>query len=197
MARLLPKRQARLATQLSNNSWLIVGLGNPGPNYFHNRHNVGHMVVDHLAEKFGVSFKSHKAGALVAEFKMIGGDKIILAKSTGFMNLSGAPVHSLLKFYSLDPDRLIVIHDELDIEFGDIRSKFGGGHAGHNGLRDISGKCGPEYFRIRFGIGRPPGQQAVADYVLSNFGSKEESDLPTLIARAAELASETIETNQS
>ena len=197
MARLLQKRQAKLATQLSNNSWLIVGLGNPGPNYFHNRHNVGHMVVDELANGFAVGFKAHKSGALVAEFKMQGGDRIVLAKSTGYMNVSGSPVQALLKFFSLETGHLIVIHDELDLEFGDIRSKFDGGHAGHNGLRDISAKCGTAYHRIRFGIGRPSGQQPVADFVLSNFSSAEKSELPALVSKAAELTGEIIEANRS
>ena len=197
LLKLLMSQLRKQPNQLSKNSWLVVGLGNPGPNYFHNRHNVGHMVVDELARHFGTSFRSHRTGALVAEFKMAGGDKIVLAKSTGFMNLSGAPVQALEKFFSIPNSQLIVIHDELDLAFGDIRSKFDGGHAGHNGLRDISAKCGTDYHRVRFGIGRPPGQQPVADYVLSNFSNKERSELALHIARAAELAGEIIESNQA
>lgn len=191
---LLKKLRAN-PNQLSRNSWLIVGLGNPGPNYSHNRHNIGQLVLNSLANKFSVGFRSHRTGALVAEFKLQGGDKIILAKSTGYMNQSGAPVAALLKFFSLEADRLIVIHDELDLEFGDIRTKFDGGHAGHNGLRDISAKCGSGYHRVRFGIGRPPGQQPVADFVLSNFTKTEAADLELLIGRAADLTGEIIEAN--
>ena len=191
---LLKKLRAN-PNQLSRNSWLVVGLGNPGPNYSHNRHNVGQMVLDRLAGKFSVAFRSHRTGALVAEFKLQGGDKIILAKSTGYMNQSGAPVAALLKFFSLDSDRLIVIHDELDLEFGNIRTKCDGGHAGHNGLRDISAKCGTGYHRVRFGIGRPPGQQPVADFVLSNFTKAELAELELLIGKAADLTGEIIEAN--
>ena len=172
---------------------MVVGLGNPGPNYQANRHNIGQIVLDHLASKFAINFKSHRAGAQVAEYKLLGGDKIVLAKSTGFMNLSGNPVSKLLSFYSLTPDRLVVVHDELDLEFGDIRAKFDGGHAGHNGLRDISAKCGSAYHRIRFGIGRPPGQMPVADFVLRDFTAQEKKELETLVAQAAEKVAETVE----
>jgi len=197
LLKLVQSRLMQPKSQLSKNSWLVVGLGNPGPNYSQNRHNIGQLVVDELARQFGASFKSHRTGALVAEFKMMGGDKIVLAKSTGFMNLSGSPVQALQKFFSFPNSRLIVIHDELDLEFGDIRTKFDGGHAGHNGLRDISAKCGTDYHRIRFGLGRPVGQQPVADFVLSNFSAAERSELGTLIARAAEMAGEIIEANRS
>jgi PTH1 family peptidyl-tRNA hydrolase len=172
---------------------LVVGLGNPGPGYQNNRHNIGQIVVDELAKKFGSSFRSHKSGSMVAEYKMVGGSKIVLAKSTSFMNLSGNPVSKLLKFYSLDPTRLVVIHDELDIDFTDIRVKFDGGHAGHNGLRDISAKVGTNYHRIRFGIGRPPGQMPVADYVLKDFSASERKDLAALIDEACEKVAQLIE----
>ena len=173
--------------------WLVVGLGNPGPGYQNNRHNVGQMVVDELAKKFGVGFKSHKSGSLVAEYKMFGGSKIVLAKSTSFMNLSGNPVAKLLSFYSLDPERLVVIHDELDLEYQDIRNKFDGGHAGHNGLRDISAKVGTGYHRVRFGIGRPPAQMPVADFVLKDFSASERKELPSLIEVACEKVAQLIE----
>ena len=177
----------------SNDTWLVVGLGNPGPGYQNNRHNIGQMVVDELAKKFGSSFRSHKSGSLVAEYKMVGGGKIVLAKSTSFMNLSGNPVSKLLKFYSLDPTSLVVIHDELDIDFTDIRVKFDGGHAGHNGLRDISAKVGTNYHRVRFGIGRPPGQMPVADYVLKDFSASERKELGALIDEACEKVAQLIE----
>ena len=177
----------------SNDTWLVVGLGNPGPGYQNNRHNIGQMVVDELAKKFGSSFRSHKSGSMVAEYKLVGGGKIVLAKSTSFMNLSGNPVSKLLKFYSLDPTRLVVIHDELDIDFTDIRVKFDGGHAGHNGLRDISAKVGTNYHRVRFGIGRPPGQMPVADYVLKDFSASERKELGALIDEACEKVAQLIE----
>jgi PTH1 family peptidyl-tRNA hydrolase len=167
----------------SSNTWLVVGLGNPGPNYQHNRHNIGQQVLDVMAEKQSLRFKPHKTGSLVAEFGNQN-QKLILAKSQGFMNLSGAPVQKLLQFYSLDTSRLIVIHDELDIEFGELRKKFDGGHAGHNGLRDITARCGTDYHRIRFGIGRPNGQMAVSDFVLQNFSTLEAKELPVLMELA-------------
>ena len=162
---------------------MIVGLGNPGPNYASNRHNIGQQVLDVMAEKQNLKFKSHKTGSLVAEYSTHP-QKLILAKSQGFMNLSGSPVQKLLQFYSIPLERLVVIHDELDIEFGELRKKFDGGHAGHNGLRDISAKCGSGYHRVRFGIGRPPGQMSVSDFVLQNFSSLERKELPVLIELA-------------
>jgi peptidyl-tRNA hydrolase, PTH1 family len=166
-----------------SNSWLVVGLGNPGPKYQANRHNIGQQVLDLMAEKQNLRFKSHKTGSLVADYNHQS-QKLILAKSQGFMNLSGAPVQKLLQFYSIPLDRLIVIHDELDIDFGDLRKKFDGGHAGHNGLRDITAKCGSAYHRVRFGIGRPPGQMSVSDFVLQNFSTTEKKELPVLIELA-------------
>ncbi|QKJ25926.1 aminoacyl-tRNA hydrolase [Aquiluna borgnonia] len=177
----------KLAQPQSNNSWLVVGLGNPGPSYQSNRHNVGQQVLDVLASRIGVNFKSHKTIALCAEGRLSpGAPKVILAKSTGYMNLSGAPVSALMKYYSVPIERVIVVHDELDIPFGDIRTKLSGGHAGHNGLRDIISKCSAEFHRIRFGIGRPPGRQEVADFVLEDFGSSERKELPVLLELAAD-----------
>ena len=174
-------KQSQPLTQ--SNSWLIVGLGNPGPNYQSNRHNIGQQVLDVLADKHSQRFKSHKTATLVAEVPHAS-QKLILAKSQGFMNVSGSPVQKLLQFYSIPLNRLIVIHDELDIEFGELRKKFDGGHAGHNGLRDISAKCGTGYHRLRFGIGRPDGQMAVSDFVLQNFSTTERKELPVLIELA-------------
>lgn len=177
----------RLVRQLSKDVWLVVGLGNPGPNYQSNRHNVGHMVLDVLANRHNASFKLHKSIALVAECRFVaGGKKIVMVKSTGFMNLSGAPVQALMKFYSIPVEQVLVIHDELDIPFGDIRQKTAGGHAGHNGLRDIIAKCGAEFHRIRFGIGRPSGSQEVANFVLQDFSSTERKELAVLLELAAD-----------
>ncbi len=137
-----------------------------------------------MAYEHSVSFKAFKSFASVAEFRIPGGPKVVLAKSSGYMNESGNPAQLLLQFYSVETDHMIVVHDELDLEYGDIRSKFDGGHAGHNGLRDISEKCGTNYHRIRFGIGRPVGQMEVADFVLKNFNSEERSKLKELVTLA-------------
>ncbi len=143
------------------------------------------MVLDQLAKRMGASFKSHKTSSQVAEGRL-GNQKVVLAKSNGYMNTSGTPVAALAKFFSVDTDHLIVIHDELDIPYGDIRTKFSGGHAGHNGLRDIIAHLGNDYHRIRFGIGRPPGQMEVSDFVLQNFSTAERKELEVLIALAAD-----------
>lgn len=171
-----------------DNTWLVVGLGNPGAQYAGNRHNVGQMVVDELAARIGATFKSHKTPSRVAEgFLGPGRPKLVLAKPNGYMNTSGGPVSALLKFYSLGVDRLIVVHDELDIPFDTVRLKRGGGHGGHNGLRDIQKAAGsPDFTRVRVGIGRPPGRMDAADYVLRDFAGPERADLPNLLSDAAD-----------
>lgn len=170
------------------NTWLVVGLGNPGPGYASHRHNVGQMVVDELASRIGATFKKHKTPAQVAEgFLRPGGPKLVLAKSNSYMNTSGGPVAALLKFYSLPLERLIVVHDELDIPFDSVKLKAGGGHGGHNGLRDIAKAAdSPEYVRVRVGVGRPPGRQDPADFVLQGFSSTERAVLPNLLSDAAD-----------
>jgi PTH1 family peptidyl-tRNA hydrolase len=152
------------------------------------------MVVDVLAKRLGASFKTHKAGAVVAEARLgFGGPKVILAKSTGYMNTSGKPVAALLKFFDLTNQNLIVIHDELDIPSMDVRLKVSGGHAGHNGLRDIIAATGSnEFTRVRVGIGRPPGQMPTADYVLKNYSSTENKELPVTLELAADAVEEII-----
>ena len=171
-----------------SNTWLVVGLGNPGPDYAGHRHNVGQMALSQLASDIGVTFKSHKANALVAEgWVRPGGPKLILAKPNTFMNLSGGPVANLLKFYGIEPSNLIVLHDELDIDFDVVRLKSNGGHGGHNGLRDIIAAIGTnEFDRVRIGIGRPPGRQDAADFVLSNFNSSERDVLPHVLAHVCD-----------
>ena len=168
--------------------WLVVGLGNPGPGYAGNRHNVGQMVLAELADRASAPFKSHKAGALVAEGRSFaGGPRFVLAKPNSFMNLSGGPVAALLRFYKIEPSNLIVVHDELDIPFDQIKLKTGGGHGGHNGIRDIIAATGtPDFFRVRVGIGRPPGRQPAADFVLRDFSIEERKVLPNLLADAAD-----------
>lgn len=161
--------------------WIVVGLGNPGAKYAGNRHNVGAMVIEQLARDRSVNLKSHKSGCLVGE-----AGPMVLARPTSYMNESGRPVAALLRFYKAPPGRLLVVHDELDIPFGDIRVKAGGGVAGHNGLKSIGQHLGTKDFvRIRFGISRPPGQRDAAGYVLSDFSKDERNDLPMLIEKAA------------
>lgn len=173
--------------------WLIVGLGNPGPAYVGNRHNVGAMVLDEVARRTGSSLRAHKAQALAASVRLPqasgapGGPAAILARPTTYMNTSGGPVKALMNFFKVPTEKLIVIHDELDIDFAAVRLKKGGGEGGHNGLRSISSSIGSkDYLRVRVGIGRPPGRMDVADFVLKDFNSTEKKELPFLIDDAAD-----------
>ncbi|GAA3628902.1 aminoacyl-tRNA hydrolase [Microbacterium awajiense] len=169
-------------------TWLVVGLGNPGPRYERTRHNVGQLVVDELATRRGETFRAHKANARVVETWLApGADKLILAKPNSFMNVSGGPVNALAGFYSVPPERVVVVHDELDIPFDTIRLKTGGGHGGHNGVRDVAKALGtPDFARVRVGIGRPPGRQDPADWVLDPFGAAERQNLGILVGDAAD-----------
>jgi len=166
--------------------WLIAGLGNPGPEYAGNRHNAGYMVVDLLAERIGARFKAHKSGNQIAEGKLAGAP-VTLCKPLTFMNLSGRPVAALRDFYKVPAGQLVVVHDELDVPSGAIRLKLGGGDNGHNGLRSVTSALGtPDYYRVRFGIGRPPGRMDAAAFVLRDFSSAERKDLPFLLDRCAD-----------
>ncbi|WP_394279630.1 aminoacyl-tRNA hydrolase [Microbacterium sp.] len=169
-------------------TWLIVGLGNPGARYEPTRHNVGQMVIDELARRRAESLRAHKANARVAEtWLRPGGAKLVLAKPNSFMNVSGGPVASLAKFYGVPAERVVVVHDELDIPFDSLKLKVGGGHGGHNGVRDVAKALGtPEFPRVRVGIGRPPGRQDPADWVLDPFGSAERGTLPMVLSDAAD-----------
>jgi PTH1 family peptidyl-tRNA hydrolase len=169
--------------------WLVVGLGNPGPSYAGHRHNVGYLVTDELADRMGEKFKSHKGGrADVAEGRLQpGGPRVVLARARCYMNESGGPVKALASFYKIEPDHVIAIHDELDIAFGTLRVKLGGGDNGHNGLRSMRASFGTgDFFRVRAGIGRPPGRQEVADFVLSNYSTVEKKELPFQVMDAAD-----------
>jgi PTH1 family peptidyl-tRNA hydrolase len=167
--------------------WLVVGLGNPGPEYAGNRHNAGFMVLDELAARVGGRFKAHRSRAEVVEGRLAG-HPVVLAKPRSYMNLSGGPVKALADFYKVPPAEVIVVHDELDIPYGALRAKFGGGDNGHNGLRSITNALGTrDYFRVRFGIGRPPGRMDPAVYVLRDFATAERKDLPLLVDRAADV----------
>ena len=170
------------------NTWLVVGLGNPGAQYAGNRHNVGQMVADELAGRIGATFRSHRTPSRVAEgFVRPGGAKLIIAKPNSYMNTSGGPVSALVKYASVPADRVIVVHDELDIPFDTVRLKRDGGHGGHNGLRDIAKALStPDFVRVRVGIGRPPGRQDPADFVLRDFAGAERQALPSLLSDAAD-----------
>ncbi len=176
-------------------TWLVVGLGNPGPRYETTRHNIGQMVLDELARRRGERFREHKGGARVVEtWLRPGADKLVLAKPNSFMNVSGTPVAALAKFYSVPPEQIIVVHDELDIPYDSIRLKIGGGHGGHNGVRDVARALGtPEFPRVRAGIGRPPGRQDPADWVLAPFGAAERDTLSIFVADAADAVEQLVE----
>lgn len=172
-------------------AWLIVGLGNPGPEYAGNRHNVGFMVADLLAERISGRFKrAGKAQAQVLEGRIgppgPAGRRVVLAKPMSFMNLSGGPVNALREFYKVPVAQVVAVHDELDIDYGTLRLKLGGGDNGHNGLKSMTKAFGPDYHRVRFGIGRPPGRMQVADYVLRDFSSAERKELGYFVDRAAD-----------
>src|SRR5919112_2054467 len=169
-------------------TWLIVGLGNPGAQYQGDRHNVGQMVLDELAGRVGAGFKTHKARAQVVEGRLgIGGPRVVLAKPMSYMNVSGGPVSALANFYGIDPDHVVAVHDEIDIPFNTVKLKIGGGKGGHNGLRDISKALGTkDYYRVRVGVGRPPGRMDTADFVLRDFGTAELKELPFLLDEAAD-----------
>jgi len=190
--RLRPRRKD---DPVADNTWLVVGLGNPGAQYAGNRHNVGQMVADELASRVGATFKSHKTSSRVAEgFLGPGGPKLVIAKPNSYMNTSGGPVSSLLKYYSLPTDRLIIVHDELDIPFDTVRLKQGGGHGGHNGIRDVSKAIDAgDFTRVRVGIGRPPGRQDAADFVLKDFSGTERQALPNLLSDAADAVEAIVE----
>ncbi|WP_175411608.1 aminoacyl-tRNA hydrolase [Streptomyces sp. TRM64462] len=186
--------------------WLIVGLGNPGPGYAGNRHNVGFMVADLLAERIGGGFKRHgKAQAQVLEGRIgppgPAGRRVIVAKPMSYMNLSGGPVVALRDFYKVPTANIAAVHDELDIDYGTLRLKLGGGDNGHNGLKSMTKAMGPDYHRVRFGIGRPPGRMQVADFVLKDFSSTERKELDYFVDRAADavecLVTEGLERAQS
>ncbi len=166
--------------------WLVVGLGNPGPSYAGNRHNVGFMVADLLGERVGSRFKAHKGRADLVEGRLVG-RRVLVAKPKTYMNLSGGPAASLRDFFKVPAERIVAVHDELDIDFGRLRLKRGGGAGGHNGLRSLDSSLGTrDYLRVRVGIGRPPGRQDPADFVLKDFSATERKELGFVVDRAAD-----------
>jgi len=175
----------------ANAPWLIVGLGNPGPEYAMNRHNVGFMAADLLATRIGGRFKrAGKAQAQVVEGRIgppgTGSRRVVLAKPMSVMNLSGGPLNALKDFYKVPLSQVVAVHDELDIDYGVLRLKLGGGDNGHNGLKSMTKAMGAEYHRVRFGIGRPPGRMQVADFVVKDFSSAERKELDYFVDRAAD-----------
>ncbi|WP_084722752.1 aminoacyl-tRNA hydrolase [Streptomonospora alba] len=187
------KRSGEVAP-VETERWLVVGLGNPGPSYAGNRHNVGFMIADALAGRAGQRFKAHKSRAEVAEAR-VQGVPAVLAKPRSYMNLSGGPVAELSRFYKVPLERILVIHDELDVGFGSLRLKRGGGAGGHNGLRSLTSSLSdPGYLRLRVGVGRPPGRMDAASYVLKDFSATERKELGVVVERAAD-AAETVLTD--
>lgn len=181
-------------------TWLVAGLGNPGPRYEQTRHNVGQMVVAELAARRGETLRAHggtgnKANARVAEtWLRPGGAKLVLAAPNSFMNVSGGPVSQLARFYDVPSERVVLVHDELDIPFDTIKLKVGGGHGGHNGIRDVAKALGTaEFARVRVGIGRPPGRQDPADWVLDPFSSTDRAQLALVIGDAADAVEQLID----
>ncbi|WP_291278124.1 aminoacyl-tRNA hydrolase [Galactobacter sp.] len=174
---------------MTQHVWLVVGLGNPGANHAGQRHNVGQMALDVLADRMGGHFtvaSRHRAQILEGRL-MMGGPKVVLAKPTTYMNVSGGPVSSLSKYFNVEPDHVIVIHDEVDLDFDQVATRTGGSENGHNGLRDITKALGTrDYQRVRVGVGRPPGHQATADFVLSKFNSSQNKVLPFVLDAAAD-----------
>lgn len=181
---------------MTDSSTIVVGLGNPGPKYAANRHNVGFMVADALARRVGGRFAvSRKARAEVCEARLgVGGPRLVLVKPLTFMNLSGESVGPLAQYFGIAPESVIAVHDELDIPYGQLRIKRGGGEGGHNGLRSLTKVLGTkDYTRVRFGIGRPPGRQDAAGYVLKDFAKAERLDLDLNIELAADAVEAVVE----
>ena len=171
---------------MSGDRWLVAGLGNPGPEYAGNRHNAGFMVADLLAARAGARFRAGKHSCAAAEGRLAG-VPVVLAKPLTFMNLSGGPVAGYARYWKMPPQRVVVVHDELDIPFGAVRLKLGGGDNGHNGLRSVTASLGTrDYHRVRVGIGRPPGRLDAAAFVLRDFSAAERKELPLLLERAAD-----------
>jgi PTH1 family peptidyl-tRNA hydrolase len=172
--------------------WLVVGLGNPGPSYAGHRHNVGYLVTSELAERMGSSFRAHKSGrADVVEGRLgppgTGGPRVVLVRPRSYMNESGGPVKQLAGFYKVPPERIVAVHDELDLPFDHMRVKLGGGDNGHNGVRSLRNALGTgDFYRVRIGIGRPPGRQDVADFVLSDYSTAERKAVPLQVTTAAD-----------
>ena len=183
------KLLSRKAGEPVTDVWLVVGLGNPGPSYAGHRHNIGYRVNDELARRIGGTFQTHKSRAAdVVEGRLaVGGPRVVLVRPRGYMNQTGGPVSTLAKFYKVPVDSIVVVHDELDIPFDTMRVKLGGGDNGHNGLRSIRSSLGSgDFYRVRVGVGRPPGRQDPADFLLSDYTASERKTVPFQVDRAAD-----------
>ncbi|MCW2846510.1 MAG: peptidyl-tRNA hydrolase [Marmoricola sp.] len=180
------------ASENASDVWLVVGLGNPGPTYAGHRHNIGYLVTDELARRLGSAWRAQKASrAEVVEGRLgvpgTTSTRVVLGRPRSYMNESGGPVKALASFYKVPPGRIIAIHDELDIDFGTLRTKLGGGDNGHNGLKSMRASLGTgDFYRVRAGIGRPPGRQSPADFVLSGYSTAERKELPFQVDTAAD-----------
>jgi PTH1 family peptidyl-tRNA hydrolase len=176
----------------TGDAWLVVGLGNPGPSYAGHRHNVGYLVTSELADRMGAKFRSHKSGrAEVVEGRLgapgADGPRVVLVRARSYMNESGGVVKQLASFYKVPPERIVAVHDELDLPFDTLRVKLGGGDNGHNGVRSMRAALDTgEFYRVRIGIGRPPGRRQVSDFVLSDYTAAERRDLPLQVVTAAD-----------
>lgn len=167
--------------------WLIAGLGNPGKEYANTRHNVGYLVLDLLAERMGEKLAKHRRAHADAAQGRLDGTRVVLVRSRSYMNESGAAIRAAADYSSIPLTNIVVVHDELDIEFGAIKIKVGGGDGGHNGIKSTKKSLASgDFFRVRVGIGRPPGRQDAADYVLRSFGASERKELPLVIDSAAD-----------
>jgi peptidyl-tRNA hydrolase, PTH1 family len=177
----------------SDGRFVVAGLGNPGERYANTRHNAGALVIGELLKRTNAKLKSHKSGTLVAEI-VLAQHKVTLARTTSFMNQSGRPLGQLMRFYKTDPSQLIVIHDEIDIPFAEVRIKLGGGTAGHNGLKSVVNHLGTKDFvRVRLGVGRPRGSRETVNHVLNGFSAAERKELPFLIGEGADAVERIIE----
>ncbi|WP_296667431.1 aminoacyl-tRNA hydrolase [Demequina sp.] len=164
-----------------------MGLGNPGPEYEQTRHNVGQMVADELAARGSGSLSVNKRTHTRTATVRVAGEAVVVGVPMSYMNVSGGPTSSLAKYHSVAPEDVIVVHDDLDIPFGAVKIKRGGGSGGHNGLKDITKALGtPDYVRVRVGIGRPPGRMDAAAFVLKPFSAAERKELPFLVDDAAD-----------
>ena len=192
LGRLVSPATSTYGEQMADDVWLVVGLGNPGPTYAGHRHNIGYLVAEELASRMKASFRRHKTGrADVVEGRLgapgTPGPRVVLVRSHAYMNEVGGSVKAVASFYQVPPERIVVVHDELDLDFGRMRAKLGGGDNGHNGLKSLRSSFGTgDFHRVRAGIGRPPGRQDVADFVLSNYSTTERKELPFQVGDAAD-----------
>jgi PTH1 family peptidyl-tRNA hydrolase len=168
-------------------TWLIVGLGNPGPTYANTRHNVGYLVADVLAARIGAALKAHPSKRADVVEGRLSDQRVVVGRARSYMNDSGGAISTLAKYYDVEPDRIVIVHDEIDLGLGQLRVKFGGGDNGHNGLKSVRKALNTgDFFRVRLGVGRPSASGEVHDHVLKSFGAAERKELPLLVDEAAD-----------